>query len=101
MRKYIGKIVDVPETVEKLGNKCPTYFQYMRSQNVTRYHIRMERTVSAVNFMLQLYLDLSVLANSNSEESKWMAAGICFLSLLYWAKATVHLVHFCFDIAKI
>ena len=38
--------------------------------------------------MLKLDLDLTVFAESNSEEGIWMAAGICFLSLLYGEKAT-------------
>ena len=44
--------------------------------------------MSAVNLMLKFDLYFSVFANSNSEESKWKAAGICFLSLLYGGKAT-------------
>ena len=35
------------------------------------------------DFIIRFDLDLSVFANSNSEESKWMAAGICFLLPLY------------------
>ena len=33
--------------------------------------------------IIKFDLDLSVFANSNSEESKWMAAATCSLSLLY------------------
>ena len=33
--------------------------------------------------IIKFDLDSSGFTNSNSEESKWMAPGICFLSLLY------------------
>ena len=33
--------------------------------------------------MLQFDLDLSVFTDSNSGEGEWMAAVICYLSLLY------------------
>ena len=49
--------------------------------------------MSVVNLMLKLDLDLSVFADSNSEEGKWMTAGICFLSLLYGGNATESLNH--------
>ena len=52
------------------------YCQYMRSQNVTRYRIRMEREGVSRQFdvIIRFDLDLSVFAHSNSEESKWKQA---------------------------
>ena len=47
---------------------------------------RLHRAATVVKG-LKLDLDLSVFADSNSEEGKWMAAGICFLSLLYGGNA--------------
>ena len=59
------------------------YCEYMLPQNVTRYRICMESVSRQLDVIIRFDLDLSVFANSNSEESKWMAVEICFLLLLY------------------
>ena len=63
-----GKIIDLTGTAEKLRNKC---------SDLLPVHALSE--CDTVSFDL----DLSVFANTNSEESKWMVVGICFLFLLY------------------
>ena len=84
MRKYNGKIIDITATVAKLGNKCSDILPvHALSGCDTVSYPYGKGKVSVVNLMLKLDLDLSVFADSNSEEGKWMAAGICFLSLLY------------------
>ena len=55
--------------------------QYVRSPNVTRY--RRPYVGRQCDFIIRFDLYLSGLANSNSEKSKWMTAGMCFLSLVY------------------
>ena len=84
MRKYNGKIIDITATVAKLGNKCSDILPvHALSGCDTVSYPYGKGKVSVINLMLKLDLDLSVFADSNSEEGKWMAAGICFLSLLY------------------
>ena len=84
MRKYNGKIIDITATVAKLVNKCSDILPvHALSGCDTVSYPYGQGKVSVVNLMLKLDLDLSVFADSNSEEGKWMAAGICLLSLLY------------------
>ena len=87
MRKYNGKIIDITTTVAKLGNKCSDILRVHALSGCDTVSYPYGKGM-VVNLMLKLDLDLSVFADSNSEEGKWMAAGICFLSLLYWGNAT-------------
>ena len=83
MKKYYDKIIDITATVAKLGNKCSDLLPLHPLSGCDTLSFPYGKgRVSAINLMLMLDLDLSVFTD-NSEESKWMAVGICFLSLLY------------------
>ena len=82
MRKYNGKIIDITTTLAKLGNKCSDILPvHVLSGCDTVSYPYGKGKVPVVNLMLKRDLGLSAFAESNSEEGKWMAAGICFLSL--------------------
>ena len=85
MRNTIVTLLTLQQQWQSWETNVQIYCQYIRSQNVTRYRIRMERgrCQSQFDVIIRFDLDLSVFANSNSEESKWMVAGIYFLLLLY------------------
>ena len=86
MRKYNGNIIGLTATAAKLGNTCSDLLP-------VRALFRMRHGIVSVwegegvsrqcDFIIRFDLYLSVLANSNSVESKWMTVGIFFLSLVY------------------
>ena len=78
MRKYNGKSIYITATVTKLGNKCSDLFPVQALSECDTVLYPYGKDVSTVNLMSKFDLDLSVLADSNSEESEWMVAGICF-----------------------
>ena len=78
---------------QNLETNVQIYCQYVRSQNVTRYRIRMEREmcqppISCYYKVRSLFK--CVRKFKFRKKSKWMTAGICFLSLLYGGGARVH-----------
>ena len=84
MRKYNGNIIGLTATAEKLGNKCLDLLPVPALSECDTVSLwKGEGADCQCDFIIRFDLYLSVLANSNSEESKWMTAGICFLSLVY------------------
>ena len=85
------KIIYIAATVVKLGNKCSDLLPVHALLGCdTVLYLYRKGKVLAVNLMVKYVLDLSMFADSNSAESKWMAAGICFLSLLYGGRQQTH-----------
>ena len=90
MRKYNGGSIDNKTRVTKLENKCSDSLS-VQAHSVcdTVSYPYGKWKVSAVNLMLRFDLDLSVFADSNSEESQWMDSSGNLIYFLY-SKCSFH-----------
>ena len=84
MRKYNGNIIGLTATAAKLGSKCSDLLPVRELSECDTVSLwKGEGVSSQFDVFIKFDLYLSVFAYSNSEESKWMTAGIRFLSMLY------------------